>query len=239
MGPADLLLRPADHGDLDAVVGVHLRARARAVERGTMPPGVHDAAGTRGWLRERLAVDEVWVADVDGAGVVGYVRMAGEAWLDDLYVLPEHAGRGIGSALLELARARRPGGFCLWVFEVNAPARRFYARHGLLELERTDGSANEERAPDLRLAWPGTEPLRFLRGLLDEVDEQLGDVLARRAALTAAVQPFKTDPGRDAAREAACAARIAARVPALPAAGVARILDAVIEESLAAGARRP
>jgi ribosomal protein S18 acetylase RimI-like enzyme len=76
-----------------------------------------------------------------------------DTWLDDLYVAPRRAGRGIGSALLDLAKALRPGGFGLWVFEMNGPARRFYERHGLVPVERTDGSGNEERAPDVRYAW--------------------------------------------------------------------------------------
>ena len=75
--------------------------------------------------------------------------------------------------------------------DATLPARAFYARHGLVELERTDGSGNEERAPDLRMAWPGTDPLAFFRGLVDDVDAQLADLLARRAALTAAIQPSK------------------------------------------------
>ena len=41
------------------------------------------------------------------------------------------------------------------VFVANEPARAFYAARGLLERERTDGSANEERAPDIRMQWAG------------------------------------------------------------------------------------
>ena len=29
------------------------------------------------------------------------------------------------------------------------------------------------------MAWPGADPLAFYRGLIDEVDDQLGDLLAR------------------------------------------------------------
>ena len=93
----------------------------------------------------------VWVADADGDVVA--VMALDDRWLDDLYVRPDHAGQGVGSALLDLAKALRPDGFELWVFEVNTPARRFYERHGLVLLERTDGAGNEERAPDLRYGW--------------------------------------------------------------------------------------
>ena len=128
------------------------------------------------------------MAEADGP--VG-LRHVEDDWLDDLYVAARRGPGRVGSALLDLVKALRPGGFCLWVFESNTPARAFYRKHGLVELERTDGSANEERAPDVRMAWPGADPLAFFRGLIDEVDAQLGDLLARRVALTRAVQEHK------------------------------------------------
>lgn len=202
-----MLIRRADESDADAVASVHLRSRAAAA----MPPGTHPESEVRAWLSGRLAQDDVWVAEDDGL-VVAYARYT-PTWLDDLYVLPSYAGRGVGSTLLDLVKAQRPDGFSLWVFEMNGPARAFYARHGLVELERTDGSANEERAPDLRMAWPGADPLAFLRGQIDDVDAQLGDLLARRAALTAAVQDVKHDTTRDPARERAIAEAMALRAP--------------------------
>ena len=226
MTPTDLLLRPATDADATAIAEVHVASRAAA----TMPPLVHDDDDVRRWLAGRVREDEVWVADQDGR-VVGYARVAG-AWLDDLYVLPGHAARGVGSALLEIVKARRPDGFCLWVFEVNRPARRFYARRGLVELERTDGSGNEERAPDIRMAWPGADPLGFFRGLIDEVDEQLADLLARRAALTRAVQAHKPGPSRDPDRERAIAAAMALRAPDLGVDRLGRIVHTIITESL-------
>lgn len=226
MVPTDLLLRPATAYDAPALAAVHLASRAAAA----MPRSVHADEEALPFLAGRLTEDEVWVAEVDGA-VAGYARFTA-TWLDDLYVHPDHQGEGVGSALLDLVKAERPDGFCLWVFEVNEPARRFYAGRGLVELERTDGSANEEHAPDVRMAWPGRDPLRFLRGLIDEVDEQLGDLLARRAALTRAVQAHKSDPARDPAREQEIAAAVARRVPALGHERVARILHAIITESL-------
>jgi GNAT superfamily N-acetyltransferase len=148
----DLQLRPATSADAAAVALVHLRARSAA----PMPPSVHTDAEVSAWLASRIGTgsgDEVWVA-LAGEQVVGYARFT-RTWLDDLYVDPEHAGRGIGTALLDLVKARHPAGFGLWVFVSNVPAYSFYATRGLLERERTDGSGNEERAPDIRLEWPG------------------------------------------------------------------------------------
>lgn len=233
--PDELVLRPALSDDLRRVGELFWRTRAAAVP--AMPPVVHERDDVLAFFAGfDLAERDVWLAEGPTGDLRGFVELKGD-WLDDLYVDPAHQGDGVGSALLELAMSLRPGGFELWVFASNAPARAFYARHGLIELETTDGSGNEEGSPDIRLAWPGSEPLAFLRARIDEVDDLLGDLLARRAALTAAVQPFKAHPGRDPEREARCAERVAARVPALSAEGVARIVHAVIEESLSAVGR--
>ena len=95
----------------------------------------------------------------------------------------------------------RPDGFGLWVFEINGPARDFYGRHGFVELERTDGSANEEQSPDIKMVWPGDDPLAYFRSMIDDADLVLGDVLARRTALTRAVQAVKPSTRPDAVRE--------------------------------------
>ncbi len=167
MTPTDeVTFRPAVEGsDDEQVAGVHLAARRAA----PMPPPVHTDDSVRHWIAERLEADPVWIAE-RGSVVVGYARFPG-AWLDDLYVHPDHQGQGIGTALLGVVKAQRPDGFCLWVFESNTPARRFYERQGLVALERTDGSGNEEGAPDVRMAWPGADPVAFYRRLLDEVDD--------------------------------------------------------------------
>lgn len=149
MTATDLRLRPAVPADADAVAHVHLAARAAA----PMPAAVHTPEEVRAFLGSRIGRDEVWVAQV-GEEVVGYARFT-PTWLDDLYVLPAHAGRGLGTALLDLVKSLRPDGFGLWVFVSNEPARAFYERRGLVEAERTDGSGNEEGAPDIRMVWRG------------------------------------------------------------------------------------
>lgn len=234
---SDLVLRPATSSDLDAVAAVH--TTARRVAGASFPPAVHSDAEALEWVRSwDLGRDEVWVAQ-SGGEVVGYARFT-PTWLDDLYVDPAHQGVGVGTALLDLVKARVPDGFGLWVFETNLDARSFYARHGLVELEHTDGSGNEEQAPDIRMVWPGADVLGGLRRLIDEADDELGDLLARRAALTRAVQEHKRevhevdDPARDAGREAEVARRVAARAPLLGEARVARIVHVIISESIGA-----
>ena len=231
---SDLSLRPATAADLPAIAEVHLAARHGA--GAAFPPPVHADEEAYAWVAGwDLASYDVWLATV-GDKVAGYARST-PTGLDDLYVRPEHQGRGVGGALFDLVTTLRPGGFCLWVFESNAPARAFYRGRGCLELERTDGSGNEEHAPDIRVAWPGADPVAYLRGLIDETDLVLGDVLARRTALTRAVQSVKPSGERDAAREAEIARRVAAVAPELGEERVARIVDVIISESLAASVR--
>jgi chorismate mutase/GNAT superfamily N-acetyltransferase len=235
------VLRPADDGDRDEIAELYLATRRDAVPQ--MPPQVHTAQEVRSHVARVLAEHEVWVAEEQDGAVVGYAELS-RGWLDGLYVGPGRQGTGIGSALLELAKARLHDGFALWVFASNAPARGFYHRHGLVELEHTDGSGNEERAPDVRMAWPGQDPLGYLRREVDAADAQLAELLARRFALTAAIQGHKVragadsgHAGRDAHREREIVARMARHAPGLPPARIAPIMDAVIAESLTAWER--
>lgn len=150
MTPTDLLVRPAAATDLPAVAEVYLESRAAA----TMPPGIHPDDDVRRWVSGwDLTEHDVWLAE-SGDALVGFAHTT-PTWLDGLYVVPEAQGIGVGSALLDVVKATRPDGFGLWVFEVNHPARGFYARHGLIELRRTDGSENEEHAPDIEMVWRG------------------------------------------------------------------------------------
>ena len=146
----DLTLRPATDRDVPALARLYVAARQAAVPE--MPEMVHTAAETRAWLGRQLGERDVWLAE-QGGSIVGYVAL-GERWLDSLYVRPDLTGQGIGSVLLDLAKGLRPGGLGLWVFQSNVRAQRFYRRHGFTEVERTDGADNEERAPDIRMAWP-------------------------------------------------------------------------------------
>jgi chorismate mutase/GNAT superfamily N-acetyltransferase len=226
----DVTLRPATAEDAEEIAELYLAVRRATVP--AMPPQIHTSAEVHAYVAREVTTHEVWVA-VDEE-ILGFAVLSA-GWLDSLYVGPQHQGTGIGSALLDVAKAQRPGGFALWVFASNAPARGFYRRHGLVELEHTDGSGNEERSPDVRMAWPGEDPLTYLRGQIDEVDGELALQLARRAALTAAIQGYKArsgHEGRDPEREQEIARRMADRAPGLDAAMVQRIMHTVIEESL-------
>ncbi|MGY3201023.1 GNAT superfamily N-acetyltransferase [Streptomyces sp. TE5632] len=68
-----------------------------------------------------------------------------------MYLAPEW--RGLGDRFVAPAEERGPEGLSPWTFQVNAPAHRFYERHGFEAVEWTDGCGNEEREPDVRYVW--------------------------------------------------------------------------------------
>ena len=143
-------IRPAESRDADAIAAVH-----RASMREAMPwlPDLHTPEEDRAWVaRAVLPRQQAWVAEVAGQ-VVGVASMDTEDMLTQLYVAPGHQGAGIGSALLETARAARPGGFGLYAFQRNTRARQFYERRGFVAIEFGDGSDNEEGEPDVLYRW--------------------------------------------------------------------------------------
>jgi len=143
------MIRPAAQGDADAAAELYLRARRAAMP--AIPPPAHDDHDVRRWFAEVvLPTREAWLAETDR--LIGLMVLHGD-WLDQLYLDPDWTGRGVGHQLVELAKRRRPQGLQLWTFASNTRAQAFYARKGFVAVERTDGSANEEHAPDIRYVW--------------------------------------------------------------------------------------
>ena len=144
-------LRRAGRGDAPGVADVLIRSRRAAA--GAIPAAVHSDVEIREWIRTVVIPErEVWLA-VSADGEALAVLVLDEGWVDQLYVDPAWTGQGLGSRLIELAKSRRPAGLQLWTFTGNIRAQRFYARHGFVVAEATDGSGNEEKAPDIRLVW--------------------------------------------------------------------------------------
>lgn len=144
-------VRRAGVDDVRPAAEVYLRSRHSAVP--ALPPLVHDDDDVRDWFaKDAYTEQELWVASDGEGAIVGVMVLAGD-WLEHLYVDPAHSGTGVGSALLGVAKLLRPRGLQLWTFESNLEARGFYERHGFVAVERTDGTRNEERAPDVRYVW--------------------------------------------------------------------------------------
>jgi GNAT superfamily N-acetyltransferase len=143
--------RRADSDDAQAVAD--LLARSRRAAAGAIPAAVHSDAEAREWISTVVLPErEVWLIEDADSGPLAVLILDGD-WVDQLYVEPGYTGMGLGSRLIELAKSRRPTGLQLWTFVTNTGAQRFYRRHGFVMAETTDGSGNEEHAPDIRFVW--------------------------------------------------------------------------------------
>lgn len=150
----EVLIRPMEPSDTDEAATVWWRSRHAPGSQ--VPPSVHTEESVRDWFAHVLLPDgQTWVA-LDDDRVIAVLTLDGDD-LDQLYVDPDAAGQGVGSTLVGLAKDLRPGGLALWTFQSNTRAQAFYRHHGFSEVRRTDGGANEERLPDIRMIW-GSHP---------------------------------------------------------------------------------
>ena len=117
-------------------------------------PNLHTTAEIHDWFVRRVnqTPDAFWVVRSEQE-IVGYMLLDGPS-LDDLYVHPDYQGRGIGSALLEKAKALSPQRLELSTFQQNVRARAFYEARSFQVTGCTDGR-NEEGVPDVQFAWSG------------------------------------------------------------------------------------
>lgn len=153
--PGAPVVRAARASDANECAAVYLRSREFGLPE---VPCIHEASEVRRWMADEvIGRADVTVAEVD-AVLVGFLVLgpgrAGAGWIEQLYLDPAWMGRGLGRRLLDVARQRHPAGLRLWTFQANAGARRFYEREGFEAVEFTDGSGNEERAPDVCYRWP-------------------------------------------------------------------------------------
>jgi GNAT superfamily N-acetyltransferase len=146
-----VVIRRAAAPDASATADLYLRSFTAALPTVVRPRSDDEV---RAYIRDVVVpLRETWVAEASGTGaIVGLMVLAGDL-LSQLYLDPDWRGRGIGDRFVALAKERSPQGLSLWTFQVNKPAHRFYERHGFVEAERTDGSGNEEREPDVRYVW--------------------------------------------------------------------------------------
>jgi len=143
-------IRPLAPDEIEAVVALWERSREHA----------------QPWLEARMAWGhennlrhfrdvvarefEVWLA-VEGGAIVGLLAL-GPDRVDQLYVDPPHQGRGVGSALLDFAKRRSPGGLRLFTHQRNTGARAFYEARGLHAVA-FGTSPPPESEPDVEYAW--------------------------------------------------------------------------------------
>jgi GNAT superfamily N-acetyltransferase len=147
-------IRRALPGEARGLAALWIASRASSVP--SIPPTIHTDEEVHQWFAEVvLPTREVWVAD--GPHELVALMVLDDEWIDQLYVDPASTRGGIGGALLDHAKARRPNGLKLWTFQDNLHARRFYERHGFVSVATTTGD-NEEQAPDVCYEWRPRSP---------------------------------------------------------------------------------
>lgn len=133
---------PLDAGKVGAIL-------TQAVRDHRWMPELHSEAENISFFGRMIDHNLVWVAD---DGVVRGFLAREDDYIHALYVARGARGHGIGSVLMAQAKAE-----CdrleLYTFVANQGARRFYGRHGFREVERSDGSRNDEGLPDILLVW--------------------------------------------------------------------------------------
>jgi ribosomal protein S18 acetylase RimI-like enzyme len=146
-------LRPVEPADTRVIGDIFLAALAGM----TYLPELYTEEETRTFIRDVLLPrNEVWVAE-DGGRVIGFLGLYGDI-VSHLWVHPDQQNRGVGTALLALAKERRPSGLRLQVFQQNVGARRLYERHGFTLVRLADGSGNQEGEPEAFYEWRPREP---------------------------------------------------------------------------------
>lgn len=144
-------VRPARTADVPRIATVFRESRAAA-----MPwlPVLHSSSEDLEHFGRAVEASRAYVAVLDDRVVGVAVVDPHEHLLEHLYLDPALRRRGIGTRLVDHARAGHEGPLRLWCFQANHDARAFYAARGARELYATDGSANEEKLPDVLLELP-------------------------------------------------------------------------------------
>ena len=156
----DVNFRPATSADAEQVADIYLESRKTFLG---YAPLAHSDDSIRRWIAGHLIPSGgVTVASPSDptaplVGMMALSRKGHIAWIDHLYLRPSVVGSGLGSRLVENAKAELGPPIRLHTFQENEGARRFYERHGFAILELGDGSGNEEGCPDILYEWP--EPL--------------------------------------------------------------------------------
>ena len=129
---SELIVRRARGGDLDAVASLwHESASSMDGTALDVPPADRlrrriDAELSSGW--------ELHVA-LRGGRIVGMLALRpGASTLDQIFVAPAEQGKGVGRALLDVAKGTMSRGFTLRMDAENERARRFYEAQGMAKV---------------------------------------------------------------------------------------------------------
>jgi GNAT superfamily N-acetyltransferase len=145
---SEVLIRPAYVADLADIARLFRTTRRHSL---AYLPELHTPEEDLEFFSNKVyRNNRVYVAILDET-IVGFIAFSDD-FIEHLYLLPEAQGSGVGARLLDVAK-QNAAFLQLWTFQRNQRARRFYAKHGFVEIEETDGTDNEEKEPDVLFEW--------------------------------------------------------------------------------------
>jgi ribosomal protein S18 acetylase RimI-like enzyme len=97
-----------------------------------------------------LPDNQLWVED-QNAVILGFLAQ-NDSYIDRLYVDPDCQRKGVGSGLLDHAKALSPEGLQLHTHQQNLRARSFYEKHGFTAM-KFGLSPAPELVPDVEYHW--------------------------------------------------------------------------------------
>lgn len=141
-------IRRLTSADASDIARVH---RASFDNRLPWLSGLHTPDEDQVYFRDTVCSTCVLWGIFDGHTLVGFIAFR-DGWIDHLFVAPERQMMGLGTRLLDQAKAIQQR-LRLWTFQRNEGARNFYEASGFIQIDITDGSGNEEREPDVLYEW--------------------------------------------------------------------------------------
>ena len=125
-----IVIRPAREDEYDAVTRVWMDSH---VSTGLAT----GSDATFAQLRARIPVEiargwQLYVAELDGAIAAMLAFRTADNYLDQVFVAPEHQGKGIGTALLAFTRKHLPDEILLRTAVGNTRAIAWYEREGFV-----------------------------------------------------------------------------------------------------------
>lgn len=142
-----ITVRIALEGDGDFAYETRALSMRRYVEKTW---GEWNEAATRSQISEDILHKRLSIIEVrnEQVGILRIDEFSTHIEIDQLFLLPQHQGKGVGTSLVrdELARAAVKNiSVRLWVLRVN-PARAFYERLGFSVFEETPASLHLKSA---------------------------------------------------------------------------------------------
>ena len=146
----DMVIREYRAEDFDAVTILWRVSREKSLPEFQMLKG-HFFFEDQGYFQNHiLKENRVWVVEMENRPVA--FMAINKEFVDQLYVHPDYWRRGIGNALLNVAREQSPQHVWLYTLQINVGARAFYEKNGFMA-EKFGVSPPPESEPDVEYHW--------------------------------------------------------------------------------------